>query len=343
MMAFLGSYFLLALFPMVQGSGVRWSGLPVFRLYGHPKSGTTWLEVIIAYLEDATKWKVATHAPSGPNLKKFRARMRSEQGSFTKHQLPGALDRFAKVDSILSGYHDALVPCLEEMVFPWDSRCANISHLATDVVKRARYILILRDPRAVIVSWLRYSQAPIKTGSEKHFHAPCQNNRELKTVGPHSRKIASFRTSWNRSVLIEQTTKVAALISLRYHWHTDILGATTASFTLFYEDLVATPFAEYSRLANFLSLKVQPSLMEKVAAATTPKAMRQLERCRNLPGRNNAGGSGAKVRRAKSQGFRSELDSRTLCKITRNMRSVLHPVLNRKWLDNRVDVERGRC
>ena len=156
--------------------------------------------------------------------------MRREQGSFTKHQLPGALGRFAKVDSILSGYHDALVPCLEAMVFPWDTRCANISHLATDVVKRARYILILRDPRAVTVSWLRYSQAQTKIGSEKNFHAPCQNNRELKTVGPHSQKIVTYSTFWNRSVLIENTAKVATLISLRYHWHTDIPGPESAAY-----------------------------------------------------------------------------------------------------------------
>ncbi|KAH8047921.1 hypothetical protein JL721_12081 [Aureococcus anophagefferens] len=175
----------------------------------------------------------------------------------------------------------------------------------------ARYVLILRDPRAVVVSWAHYNERVNLTSQGKA----------------------------SEDYIIETVPKCAALVSLRYYWHDELVRRTHPSLILFYEDLAANPVDEYYRLASFLGVSLEPDVMLGVIHRTSAASMKKDEQHHRLPGPNRPGTPRAKVRSATPDAFREEVSARAWANATAAMAPLLHPALRMKWLYNDLDVK----
>ena len=275
----------------------------VVETHGQPKSGTTWLEVIT----DA----IVT-AGGGKKNKKFRsANFANESLVFNKkHLLPGAEGEAKQVNAVIKTAFDAFLKrCVDDGINIWSEACVPPASLGP-LPDNARYVLILRDPRAVVVSWAHY------TAAELTSQGKVSEDYITKTVPP-----------------------CAALVSLRYYWHAELVGRTHPSLILFYEDLVANPVDEYYRLASFLGVDLEPEIMLGVVDRTSAASMKKDERHHLLPGPNRPGTTKMKVRSATPDAFREELSAEVWAKATAAMAPLLHPALRMKWLYNDLDAK----
>ena len=230
-------------------------------------------------------------------------------GPIGKHSMPGAKGVAKEVHvDIKSSYEAFLKHCVKHGIKIWSEACVLPEYLGP-LPNNTRYVLILRDPRAVVVSWAHHSGKGLVKGkaSEDYFS---------KTV-----------------------PQCAAVTSVRYYWHDELLRRTHPSLILFYEDLVANPVDEYYRLASFLDVNLEPDVMFGVVDQTSAASMRKDEKHNLLPGPNRASSDKAKVRSATPDAFREEISARALANATAAMAPLLHPALRMKWLYNDLDVK----
>ena len=254
----------------------------VVELHGQPKSGTTWLEVIT---DDIVT------AGGGKKEGEHRRFDYGDEliGPISKHSMPGAKGVAKEVHvDIKSSYEAFLKHCVKHGIRIWSEACVLPEYLGP-LPNNTRYVLILRDPRAVVVSWVHYSGKGLVKGkaSEDYFS---------KTV-----------------------PQCAAVTSVRYYWHDELLRRTHPSLILFYEDLVANPVDEYYRLASFLDVNLEPDVMFGVVDQTSAASMRKDEKHHLLPGPNRASSDKAKVRSATPDAFREEISARALANATAAM------------------------
>lgn len=273
----------------------------VVELHGQPKSGTTWLEVITDDIVTAGGGKInsSRRADYGDEL----------IGPIGKHSMPGAKGVAKEVHvDIKSSYEAFLKHCVKHGIKIWSEACVLPEYLGP-LPDNTRYVLILRDPRAVVVSWAHYKNKGLVKGNVTESYV-------TKTV-----------------------PQCAAIVSLRYYWHDELLRRTHPSLILFYEDLVANPVDEYYRLASFLDVNLEPDVMFGVVDQTSAASMRKDEKHNLLPGPNRANSDRAKVRSATPDAFREELSARAWANVTAAMAPLLHPALRMKWLYNDLDVK----
>jgi len=273
----------------------------VVELHGQPKSGTTWLEVITDDIVTAGGGKITSR----------RAYYGDEWiGPKNKHALPGAKGAAEEVHvDIESSYKAFLKRCVDDGIKIWSEACVPPATYLGPLPDNTRYVLILRDPRAVVVSWAHYSGKGLTKGNASEDYV-------TKTV-----------------------PQCAAVVSLRYYWHDELLRRTHPSLILFYEDLVANPVDEYYRLASFLDVNLEPDVMFGVVDQTSAASMRKDEEHHLLPGPNRPTSDKAKVRSATPDAFREELSARAWADATAAMAPLLHPALRMKWLYNDLDVK----
>ena len=230
-------------------------------------------------------------------------------GPIAKHSLPGheGVAMAVHVD-IKSSYEAFLKHCVKHGIKIWSEACVLPEYLGP-LPDNTRYVLILRDPRAVVVSWVHYSGKGLVKGKASEDYV-------TKTV-----------------------PQLAAVTSVRYYWHDELLRRTHPSLILFYEDLVANPVDEYYRLASFLDVNLEPDVMFGVVDQTSAASMRKDEEHHLLPGPNRASSDKAKVRSATPDAFREEVSARAWADATAAMAPLLHPALRMKWLYNDLDVK----
>ncbi|KAJ8599448.1 hypothetical protein CTAYLR_008035 [Chrysophaeum taylorii] len=276
-------------------------------LYGQPKSGTTWVEVIVDTLVAETCGDNCSDAVVTQGKSRSAAIDEgTEKVEFCcKHYLPGG-KKVGKQDfsSLLvfadSSLEAVLAPCVKNKWPVWSPRCVPPNALDVSALGPHRYVLIVRDPRAVAVS-------------AYHFF------REKGPIGKYCR---------------EAVWKIAALESLRYYWFEKV-RETNPTLILFYEDLLEDTYAQYYRVATFLRLHPPIDVMRAVVAKTSAAAMKIQEKQKKLPGPNRKGAE-SKVRSANAEGFRDEIsraDKTALAAVTRAMRPYLHPALAFRYLN----------
>ena len=276
----------------------------VVQCLGQPKAGTTWLEVIVDALVTAaggTVDKAARVARYGDE--RIESVGQKNKGAMaSKHGLPGfKLGNFGV--AFAQSYNRVCRACVARGNKVWSPACVNASLLAAPDAD-ARFVLILRDPRAVAVSWARYTN---------------------KRVDAH--------------YFLDGVPQIAAVESVRYAWHAGLLRKTNPSLVLFYEDLVGSNSIDaYYELATFLRVALSPTAMRRVVEDTSADSMRDAEARGALPGPNRAGRPQAKVRAATADSFRGDVAPDVLANATRAMAAVLHPALAVKWLRNDADA-----
>lgn len=287
---------LLPLLGMVMGE--------VVTLHGQPKSGTTWMEVIVKTLGMAScgPGMACDEFIDGTATQRVYTMgdMSVEIGH--KHYLPGGIGRAAGMLGYVNETYENLG--LSNCTVIWSETCLPWSLYEPIVDKRA--ILIVRDPRAVVVS--AYHYFPILRG-----------NASLEDY------------------FLNQVPMTAALTSVRYWWHDFRIRETIPSLILFYEDLLDDTINQYFRIASFLRLVPSMETMRSVVNATSATTMQQLEEDGKIPGVNHFGQENAKVRSAQAQAYREEIlalpdGDDILRNATRAMAPFLHPALQARYL-----------
>lgn len=272
--------------------------------HGQPKSGTSWLGVIIETLvkkscEDGASANCLRLLVAEKEEAKFVDRETTQEVLLhnVKHSLPGAADDMpsgVRITAVDSAYNATVASCVDRGLAIWSPGCMPRSKVRVDVLGANRYVLIVRDPRAVVVSAFHYFK-------ETGFEAYCR----------------------------DKVPKTAALTSLRYYWHAELVATTNPSLIVFYEDLLDDTVNEYYKIASFLRL--QPSLhtMVQVAAETSANTMR----ARSV--------HASKLRRASPESFRVDMRP-FLADVTRAMIPLLHPALLSKYVYNLEDLNMSR-
>lgn len=264
--------------------------------HGQPKSGTSWLGVIIETLvkkscEDGASANCLQLLSADKEEARFRDRESTQDVTLhNKHALPGAIDipSGVRIMAVDSAYNVTVASCVDRGLAVWSPAC--VPRLQVDALGSNRYVLIVRDPRAVVVSAFHYFK-------ETGFEAYCR----------------------------DRVPKTAALTSLRYYWHAELVATTNPSLIVFYEDLLDDTVNEYYKIASFLRLQPSIHTMVKVATETSAKTMW----ARSV--------HASKLRRASPQSFRVDMHP-FLADVTRDMIPLLHPALLSKYVYNVEDL-----
>lgn len=176
-----------------------------------------------------------------------------------KHRFPFAKQRLHK-DGVMTQFRkEQLSSCYNSEGPVFDDACG--SDLLDPVVTESpnsRFLLALRDPRAVAVSAYHFTHGNLKMNNNK--------------------TVDELVTSW-----IPPMTK---WIGLRHHWHTTVLAPYVETHVLFYEMIHANPLWEIERIAMFLGMSevLTKEDYAYVANATHATAMRNLEKSGVLQG-----------------------------------------------------------
>jgi hypothetical protein len=274
-----------------------------FQLTGQPKSGTTWLEVVLITLirlsctdecashYDSAGRQLRINVASAPDMN-VAARNVTVELARNKHYLQGFVRTGRRRDNVKlrNSAVTLLRKCSVAGVSLWSNDCLRHLGRPARVSPHTRFILLLRDPRATMVSWLRFIGGNI-TNATKVLH-------DVQTEG--------------------------AATTLRFVVHTRFLSAQT--LTLYYEDLLTDTSHSFYTIASYLGFSPSHAQMSAVINRTTPKALRTMEAAHALPGRY-----GNKVRSASANGFERELGTHMLQMMNARLVRILVPALLTKW------------
>ena len=299
-------------------------------LRGQPKSGTTWLEVIMTTivqtcckvadgcsfvdhsgnLEGRTMEMNVTHAQGNEALR-LTAQDPGRLVKVTrehKHWVPVVqLSQNVSINldasaATLLGHHDCTANISTDI---WTDAC--LRHVVRWPVHRhpassslERFVLLLRDPCAVAVSWLHW--------------------RGQKWLINKSESVLAL------------VSREAAAISLRYVIH---MRWTASTLPIFYEDLQEHPERWIPMLASYAGLEVgcSPQDVQHIRNKTSASAMHAAEKAGKLPGFNRAFGHRAKVRMASTDAWKKDVSADLASRMTDAMCAVLISVLRSKWCD----------
>ena len=295
-------------------------------LHGEPKSGTTWLSLLIHSLlalacERADACSVAAENTVKNRFVKTRwstfpgGCADGEGGALSyntghKHTFPasnmcahdarwsalGLTDRgsagvsntFAICDTPGATEGDGVEGC-----FPPDYvACARTEYNRTQAASR-RYVLVMRDPRDIAVSAAFYG-----------------GQRDAATRDAYARRTCRVFAGWEGA---------------RYFWHVEVLASST--LVLYYEALLLEPLAEVARIGRFLGVPFAADDVEHALHANSASQMKKREEHGDLDpatqARNNE-----KVRSAGTSTFTSELSNATVDECDARMRELLPTRVN---------------
>lgn len=298
------------------------AGVCTLSIRGIPKSGTTWMEVVLERMlalacaaappcvyssnsghvrasgsgdssHDTARGGMAAPLPAG-NCTGVRFVM------VTKHRIAGTLlTNFGhkrmpiESPSIVAGL--AMERCVGRGIPAHSRACFDaIDVLGTgpdrlDGVDKDQmlYFNIMRDPRAVAVSACHYFQPQQPLARCPYIHPPA-----------FAANVAVAAVDW-------------AYWDLR---HPDF------TITMHYENATAAPGTEFARLAAFLGIALTRADMAEVVSGTSVDEMVHLK----MPGRHDPG---VKVRRGSRWGFLAELDTTVVAAMNATMATMLPPEL----------------
>jgi hypothetical protein len=311
-------------------------------LRGQPKSGTTWLEVVLkslvgtccqppsCRLTDYNHTDMHSHRSVGYDLPaKNAAGARSVKVQFfapgypSKHAMPVQIQpedphkQYLTPSIILDKHADWLLTgCLPPLWRSiWTDGCLQHALVwppkpmigAGAAGRPAAYLLILRDPRAVTVSWFHW------------------RNHSGKGLSIDSGLLASAA---HVQQVLYTAAHMAAAVSLRYVAHSRF---TNRTLTLFYEDLLSDPRQPLHAAARHLGLPPPSGAqIDAILGPSSIEAMREAEAAGELPALR----TGQRyVRTATADGWAAEVGTALAAKISRAVCTSLVEPLRGRWLD----------
>jgi hypothetical protein len=247
-------------------------------LVSHAKSGRTWLVALISHVLHLTRGVPADELWEGDNF----------------HRLDPAIPK-------LFATHERNEP-------------APIRRRLPELVRDRRLLLLVRDPRDVIVSWY-------------HHHARRSTPRTRARLGlPEDMggvDLAAFATDPNFGL--------PSVVDFLERW-VAIARAHPRSLLVRYEDLRARTSEELARIMEFLGLPAPPEVLERAVAFASFDSLKEKERSgffrtEKLQARDPADPASFKVRRGKVGGYRDELPGEVVARLDRLVTERLDPSL----------------
>lgn len=247
-------------------------------LVSHAKSGRTWLLALLSHVFHLTRGVPADELWDGDNF----------------HRLDSAIPR-------LFATHDRNEP-------------APVRRRLPEFVRDRRLLLLVRDPRDVIVSWYHHHARRSSARTRARQGLPIEMDRvDLATFVTDARfglpSVVAFLERW---VAIARAHPRALLVR--------------------YEDLRARPLAELERILGFLGLATPPDVLEKAIAFASFESLKEKERAgffrtEKLQARDLGDPASFKVRRGKVGGYRDELPPEIVARLDRLVAERLDPRL----------------
>lgn len=247
-------------------------------LVSHAKSGRTWLVALLSHVLHHTHGVPVDELWEGDNF----------------HGLDPAIPR-------LFATHERNEP-------------ATIRRRLPALVRDKRLLLLVRDPRDVIVSWY-------------HHHARRSTARTRARIGlpidMEGVDLAAFATAPGYGL--------ASVVEFLDRW-TAIACDHPNALILRYEDLRARPLEELDRILRFLALPAPREALEAAVAFASFESLREKERSgffrsEKLQARDPADPASFKVRRGRVGGYRDELPAELVDRFDRLVAERLDPRL----------------
>ena len=162
---------------------------------------------------------------------------------------------------------------------------------------QVRFVLVVRDPRDAAVSYAHW----------------------MRIFDPAKDLQQTMREAW---IFVPRTMQM-------FEWYANTLSYFFPTLVVYYSELVNNLPTELARLQEFLGLPpLSPADIAAMEVAVSPDHMRELELQHALPGRNSQ--QRPKVRKARPETFREEMEPETVTIFNKAMRKYLTPeLLNR--------------
>jgi len=247
-------------------------------LVSHAKSGRTWLLAMISHVFHLTRGVPVDELWDDDNF----------------HLLDPAIPR-------LFATHERNEP-------------APVRRRLPELVRDRRLLLLVRDPRDVIVSWY-------------HHHARRSN--------PRTRARQGLPVDMDRvdltSFVADPGFGLPSVVDFLERW-VAVARAHPRSLLVRYEDLRARTREELARVMDFLELPAPPEILERAIAFASFESLREKERTgffrtEKLQARDPGDPGSFKVRRGKVGGYRDELPAELVARLDRLVAERLDPSL----------------
>lgn len=265
---------------------------PSVFIVSFPKSGRTWVEMMVAHL-----YCRLAEVDLEACLKQKGARYRERRSG---RPLPSV--RFGHGYK----YHEF---SLDSDLFP------------TEFYAGARVVLLVRDPRDVVVSsyyYHRFQWGLFQGSLQEYIDHPVSAPQPHLTADQHGRRhpfglepILGYLNAWNR--------------------HRDVAKELMVQS---YEDFHRDTEAELGRLASFIGLPVEPVHLREAVRASSFGNMRELETSGSLDWYGLPGASsphGLKTRKGKVGGYLEEISPEQLEQVNARIRNRLNPFFERYY------------
>ncbi len=183
-----------------------------------------------------------------------------------------------------------------------------------ELVRDKRLVLLVRDPRDVIVSWYHHHARRSTPRTRARLGLPLDMSRV---------DAASFATS--------PAFGLPSVIDFLERW-TAIVRAHPRALLVRYEDLRARTAAELARILAFLELPAPPEAIAAAVEFAAFEALKEKERTgffrtEKLQARDPGDAGSFKVRRGKVGGYRDELPAEITALLDRMVAERLDPIL----------------
>lgn len=237
-------------------------------LVSHAKSGRTWLVALISHVLHLTRGVPVDELWDG--------------------------DRFHRLD-----------PAIPKLFTTHErNEPEAIRRRLPELVRDRRLLLLVRDPRDVIVSWYHHHARRSTPRTRARLGLPLEMDRI---------DLATFVTS--------PTFGLPSVVAFLERW-VAIARAHPRSLLVRYEDLRARPEAELERVLAFLGLPAPPSVLERAVAFASFESLKEKERTsffrtEKLQARDPGDPASFKVRRGKVGGYRDELPAEIVVRLDR--------------------------
>ncbi len=247
-------------------------------LVSHAKSGRTWLVALLSHLLHRTHGVPIDELWAGENF----------------HRLDPRIPRLYLT-------HEHNEPRSIRTLLPY-------------LLRSKKLIVLVRDPRDVIVSWYYHNLARSNPRVRRRQGLPVDmSGVDIASFVAHPRfgaeRVVAFVERWER-----------------------IARAHPRALVVRYEDLRARPQAELARIAAFLGLPAPPEAVEAAVAFAAFESLQEKERTgffrsEKLQARDPSDPKSYKVRRGKVGGYREELPHELVARLDRLVAERLGPTL----------------
>jgi hypothetical protein len=228
---------------------------------------------------------------------------------YARHAIPFAVNHPNGVCAML---HPVLRKCVANGLPVWSDRCVRpqslLPHIST-LAKDHAYIVILRDPRSIILSALKQC-GDIDLSM---YHTKCDYEEDDVDMA-----------SLNNIILTSDAFRdIVVWTSFRYHWFKNVIAKIAPVLLLVYEEMKDHPQREVKRISSFLGLDQLDSVYADVSNALSSKRLHK-------NGENAQESSN--LREGSKNAFVRDFNDTVLAHCNKLMSRHLHPDLLSKWV-----------